>query len=112
MDLATTVQLSQYPDIINFHPLAGVIYSCKEYMDKINNCVVRYIYREKNYVADYLVNSSYNGDLGVHFFDNAPEWVGSTLADDSVGVHITRLGNHGSCHDLVVLCGDGAASFR
>ncbi|CAL8088163.1 unnamed protein product [Prunus armeniaca] len=36
MDSTTTVHLIQSPDIINFHPLVGVICSCKEYMEKIN----------------------------------------------------------------------------
>ncbi|BFG33690.1 hypothetical protein CerSpe_199640 [Prunus speciosa] len=91
MDSATTVHLIQSPDIIKFHPFAGVICSCKDYMEKIDNCVLRHIYREKNCVADCLAKSSYNGDLGVHLYDNAPEWVGRSLADDIAGVHRTRL---------------------
>lgn len=35
--------------------------------------------------------SSYNSDLGVHLFDNVPEWMGSTLADDIARVHRTRV---------------------
>lgn len=63
MDSATTVLLIQSPDVINFHPFAGVICSCKEYMEKINNCVVKHISQEKNCVADCLASSSYHGSL-------------------------------------------------
>ena len=64
---------------------AALVSSCRDLMQQIGDCNVQHIYREKNCVADGLANWSYNMDLGVCTFEDAPVWISSLLADDLLG---------------------------
>ncbi|BFG35785.1 hypothetical protein CerSpe_220590 [Prunus speciosa] len=65
MDSATVVHFIQKPSLLAHHPHAALLSSCCEMMNQIGECSIFHVYREKNGVADYLANWSYNFDLGL-----------------------------------------------
>ncbi|CAL2228836.1 unnamed protein product [Prunus armeniaca] len=91
MDSALAVQLIQKPGLTDVHPLAALVASCWELMHKINYCSVYHVYREKNSVAYCLATWSYNLDLGLYIFVDAPAWVGPSLIYDLLGITRSRL---------------------
>ncbi|XP_016648950.1 PREDICTED: putative ribonuclease H protein At1g65750 [Prunus mume] len=91
MDSAIAVQLIQKQGLTDVHPLAALVASCWELMHMINCCSVYHVYREKNCVADCLATWSYNLDLGLFIFVDAPAWVGPSLIDDLLGITRSRL---------------------
>ncbi|BFG20993.1 hypothetical protein CerSpe_072670 [Prunus speciosa] len=86
MDAAIVVSLVQQINSLQCHPLVALVHSCCDLMRQIGNCHLVHIYREKNCVADYSANWSYNLDTGICFFDKAPIWVSSLLVDDLLGL--------------------------
>lgn len=91
MDSALAVQLIQKQGLTDVHPLAALVASCWELMHKINCCSVYHVYREKNSVADCLAPWSYNLDLRLYIFVDAPAWVEPSLIDDLLGITRSRL---------------------
>ncbi|CAL8105061.1 unnamed protein product [Prunus armeniaca] len=91
MDSAVAIQLVQQHDSLTLHPLASLVSSCWQLMQQLENCSLHHIFREKNSVADRLAAWSYNLDLGICVFDEAPSWIGTSLVDDLLGVSRPRL---------------------
>ncbi|CAL8999610.1 unnamed protein product, partial [Prunus brigantina] len=91
MDAAVVVQLVKNIDDLAHHPFAPLINACCALMKHFDICTLLHIYREGNSVANELANWSYNLDLGILYFDEAPGWIGSLLIDDITGVAKARL---------------------
>ncbi|CAL8168851.1 unnamed protein product [Prunus armeniaca] len=91
MDSAVAIQLVQQHDSLTLHPLASLVSSCWQLMQQLEKCSMRHIFREKNSVADRLAAWSYNLDLGICVFDEAPSWIGTSLVEDLLGVSRPRL---------------------
>ncbi|CAL9003150.1 unnamed protein product [Prunus brigantina] len=79
MDSAVAIQLVQQHDSLTLHPLASLVSGCWQLMQQLENCSLHHIFREKNNVADRLAAWSYNLDLGICVFDEAPSWIGTSL---------------------------------
>ncbi|CAL8989539.1 unnamed protein product, partial [Prunus brigantina] len=86
MDSALSVHLIQQTDVSRFHPLAGLLQDCCTLLRQFENYQLHHIYREKNCLARW----SYNLDLGICYFDNAPVWAIDALVDDLLGVSRSR----------------------
>ncbi|CAL9002908.1 unnamed protein product [Prunus brigantina] len=74
-----------------FHPLAGLLYNCCDFLRQFETYKIHHIFREKNCLADCLADWSYNLDFGICFFDTAPVWASEALVDDLLGVSCARL---------------------
>ncbi|KAM1602828.1 hypothetical protein TB2_029287 [Malus domestica] len=92
MDSKAVIMLLKQSQVDNFHPLETIMHSCRLMMRQLRRCELNHVYREKNIVADQLVNWSYNMDIGVLVFDEPPVWIRSALIDDdAAGVPRTRF---------------------
>ncbi|BFG32697.1 hypothetical protein CerSpe_189710 [Prunus speciosa] len=60
-------------------------------MQQFPSCALQHIFREKNGVADQLANWSYQVNLGLCVFENAPSWLSAYLVDDLLGIVHSRL---------------------
>ncbi|CAL9010427.1 unnamed protein product, partial [Prunus brigantina] len=90
MDSALGVHLIQQTDVSQFHPFASLLQDCCTLLRQFENYQLHHIYREKNCLADCLAKWSYNLDLGICYFDNAPVWAIDVLVDDLLGVSHSR----------------------
>ncbi|CAL2229042.1 unnamed protein product [Prunus armeniaca] len=65
---------------------------------QVPRCALQHVFLEKNIVADRLANWSYQVDLGLCVFEQAPSWLSDYLVDDLLGIVHSRL----VCLDQVV----------
>ncbi|XP_020421411.1 cysteine-rich receptor-like protein kinase 29 [Prunus persica] len=60
-------------------------------MQQVPKCALQHVFRKKNIVADRLANWSYQVDLGLCVFEQAPSWLSAYLVDDLLGIVHSRL---------------------
>ncbi|KAB5560806.1 hypothetical protein DKX38_005763 [Salix brachista] len=71
---------------ISTHPLYSIISCCKMKIHDHWCCTIKHIYREQNTVADALATRSYNLDLGLHVYEEAPNFLKDILFVDARGI--------------------------
>ncbi|CAL2249975.1 unnamed protein product [Prunus armeniaca] len=77
----------RYRELHCLHPLAALVSSCLEILNKFESYETYHIYREKN--TDNFANWSHNLDSGPVYA--SPGWLGSMLADELLGLSKHRM---------------------
>ncbi|BFG24885.1 hypothetical protein CerSpe_111590 [Prunus speciosa] len=92
-DSEIAIKFLQNPHRLASCPYRDLMSDCLELMQDIG-CVPTHVYREKNSVADYLANLSYDLDAGsCKTFEIAPPCVDTELLFDRIGAAQPRLVN-------------------
>ncbi|CAL9008694.1 unnamed protein product, partial [Prunus brigantina] len=84
-DSATAVHLLN-KNVEDLHPLATMLWGCKDYINKNWDCSIHHVYRECNMVADQLADLGSCLELGLSIFQDPPDSIRSFLSDDILGV--------------------------
>ena len=72
------------------HPFASVIKRVRELLRRDYMVQISHIFREANRAVDFLANIGHSIQLGVCFYDFAPNGLASLLRDDIVGVFFSH----------------------
>ncbi|KAB5545180.1 hypothetical protein DKX38_013292 [Salix brachista] len=71
---------------ISTHPLYSIISCCKMKIHDHWCCTIKHIYSEQNTAADALATRSYNLDLGLHVYEESPNFLKDILVADARGI--------------------------
>ena len=88
-DSSSAISLIQ-KESIERHPFASVIKRVQYLLTREWVVHISHIFREANNAADFLANLGYSVQLGVCFYDIAPNGLAPLLMHDSVAVLFSR----------------------
>ncbi|CAN0917441.1 hypothetical protein LINGRAHAP2_LOCUS30297 [Linum grandiflorum] len=77
------------------HPLGALISDIHSLMEMMQNCKIRHIRREANFVADYIAKSAHDLGDGEKWLSNPPQGVLHLLEADRKGRKYRRGSNPG-----------------
>ncbi|PRQ52155.1 putative ribonuclease H-like domain-containing protein [Rosa chinensis] len=83
-DSQVLVSLVQH-DVDDLHPLKTITDCCQTLQRQLHSCDLKHVYREVNQVADILSKFGLDAEIGVHFMEQPPPQVNSSLLDDLCG---------------------------
>ncbi|KAJ7971564.1 Ribonuclease H [Quillaja saponaria] len=74
-----------------YHPHFPIIQECRNLISKYWSIQLGHVYREGNYVADWLANLRVSLQIGYHLWDKPPDGLSLLLLHDILGIAQCRI---------------------